>query len=250
MIRILLLFLVVFFVAAMLRLLWLRYRPPPRQLVIAAGISLGLIGLLALVASGRLHWIAAAMAMVLPLALRILGALGLSQLLRRLGGSAGPSPFPGSGSGDSGDRSSEVRSRFLHVELDHGSGHLEARILDGPHAGAAVADLSLAEQLQLLAHYRREDQDSARLLETWLDRNHGPAWRDAHSSQEDQSGSEPSREEALRILGLEGTPERREIIAAHRSLMQKFHPDHGGSEDLAARINGAKARLLSDLEAS
>lgn len=248
-IRILLLFLAVVFVGAMLRLLWLRYRPSPRQLLIVGGISLGLIGLLALVASGRLHWIAATLAMVLPVAFRILGALGLSRLLGRLGG-AGPSPFPGSASGDSGHRSSEVRSRFLHMELDHGSGELEGKILDGPHAGSTLAALSLAEQLALLAHYRREDQDSARLLETWLDRHHGPAWREAREQQPDRGGGEPSREEALRILGLEGRPDRQAIIAAHRRLMQKFHPDHGGSEDLAARINGAKARLLEDLETS
>jgi len=247
-IRILLLFLVAVFMATLLRMLWLRYQP--RQMLVAAGISLVLIGLLALVASGRLHWIAASLAMALPVVLRILGALGLSRLLRRLGGSAGPTPFPGSASGDSGDRSSEVSSRFLHMELDRRSGKLEARILEGPHAGAALADLSLAEQLELLIHYQREDQDSARLLETWLDRNHGATWREANASQADHGSSDPSRQEALRILGLKGNPDRREIITAHRRLMQKFHPDHGGSEELAAQINAAKARLLGDLEAS
>lgn len=250
----LLLFLLAVFVVALLRLLWLRYRPSARQLLIAAGVSFGLISLLALVASGRLHWIAGALAMALPLVLRILGALGLSRLLRRLGGSSGPTPFPGSGSTDSGDRSSAVSSRFLHMELDHGSGELQGRIVDGPQAGAALSDLSLAEQLELLTHYQREDPDSARLLETWLDRSHGPTWREAQAGDGNRDGrngdSDSSRREALRILGLEGRPERSAIIAAHRRLMQKFHPDHGGSEELAARINGAKQRLLADLEQS
>jgi len=258
MIRILLLFLVAVFVAALLRLLWLRYRPPPRQLLVAGGIAFGLIGLLALVATGRLHWIAAALAMGLPLAMKILGTLGLMRLMQRLGGSAGPTPFPGGGSGGGGDRSSAVTSRFLHMELDHGSGELEGRIVDGPHAGADLTDLSLAEQLELLAHYQREDQDSARLLETWLDRSHGPTWREASASgyggrdtgEHAGSHGDPSRKEALRILGLEGDPDRRAITAAHRRLMQKFHPDHGGTDELAARINAAKERLLSDLERS
>lgn len=252
-IRILLLFLVVVFVGAMLRLLWLRYRPPPRQLLITGGIALGLIGLLALVASGRLHWIAAALAAGLPIATRILGTLGVLRLLRRIGGSGGPTPFPGgdASSAGSSQRHSEVSSRFLQMELDHASGELEARILDGPHAGASLADLSLVQQIELLAHYQREDGDSARLLETWLDRKHGSGWREAKSSSHQGSvDGEMSRQQALRVLGLKGSPDRSGIVAAHRSMMQKFHPDHGGSDELAAQINAAKERLINDLDSS
>lgn len=241
-IRLLLLFLIAVFIAALLRLLWLRYRPGPRQMLLAAAISAGLIGLLGLVVTGRLHWIAAALGVGLPLAMRIFSGLGLLRLLQRLGGATGPTPFPGSGPSQ---RSSQVNSRFLEMAFDHDSGHLTGQIIDGPHAGASLADLSLAEQLQLLAHYRREDQDSARLLETFLDRSHGPVWREA-----EQEGSDPSREQALRILGLSGQPDRRTITAAHRRMMQKYHPDHGGSEDMAARINAAKQRLIKDLETS
>jgi DnaJ homolog subfamily C member 19 len=53
-----------------------------------------------------------------------------------------------------------------------------------------------------------------------------------------------SREEALAILGLEEGASREEITLKYRELIRRVHPDQGGSEDLARRINAAKATLL------
>jgi curved DNA-binding protein CbpA len=53
-----------------------------------------------------------------------------------------------------------------------------------------------------------------------------------------------SRKEALAVLGLEEDASDEDIVAAHRKLMQKLHPDRGGNDYLAAKVNQAKDLLL------
>lgn len=57
-------------------------------------------------------------------------------------------------------------------------------------------------------------------------------------------GGPMSREEALQILGLQPGATEPEIRAAHHRLMRAAHPDSGGSDWLAARINQARDVLL------
>jgi DnaJ-class molecular chaperone len=53
-----------------------------------------------------------------------------------------------------------------------------------------------------------------------------------------------AKEEAYRILGLKAGASDEDIKAAYRRLMGQMHPDHGGSDYLAAKINQAKDMLL------
>jgi len=51
-------------------------------------------------------------------------------------------------------------------------------------------------------------------------------------------------DKARRMLGVGAGASREEIIAAHRRLVAKVHPDAGGSEGLAAELNAARDTLL------
>ena len=53
-----------------------------------------------------------------------------------------------------------------------------------------------------------------------------------------------SPDEARKLLGLKPGHTKDDIIQAHRRMMQKVHPDRGGSDYLAAQINKAKETLL------
>jgi hypothetical protein len=52
------------------------------------------------------------------------------------------------------------------------------------------------------------------------------------------------RHEALNRLGLDEAADAGSIRAAHKRLMLKYHPDHGGSHQAAARLNQARDILL------
>lgn len=53
--------------------------------------------------------------------------------------------------------------------------------------------------------------------------------------------------EACDVLNVPADAGRDEIVKAHRRLIQRVHPDRGGSDELAARVNEAKEVLLSAL---
>ncbi len=224
---------------------WLRNQPPSQRkpaiikLVSVAGIAM--VVLMAL--TGRLHVLFALLVFLFPLLRRMLPSV----LAGRMSGAGkgGAKSKPGN--------QSHVSSDILEMSLDHDSGTMSGRILKGPMAGRELADLGENDFLGLLRYCRAHDEDSARLLETYLDRRFGDSWRADDEAEDDSgqagdgasAGGPLTEAEALDILGLKPGASREDIIQAHRRMMQKMHPDRGGSNYLAARINEAKERLLS-----
>jgi DnaJ domain len=145
---------------------------------------------------------------------------------------------------------STVRTAALEMELDHDTGSLEGLVLAGRHEGKMLGTMGL-EELQQLYRELPGDPESRQLLETYLD-GRFPIWRkDAEADGGEGLGVSPgsgamTKEEAYKILGLEAGAAAADVRKAHRRLMQRLHPDIGGTSFLAARINEAKDVLLSN----
>ena len=59
-----------------------------------------------------------------------------------------------------------------------------------------------------------------------------------------QTSNAMTEEESLEILGLKDDATPKQIKDAYKKLMTKVHPDHEGSEWMAAKLNQAKDLLL------
>ena len=204
-----------------------------RALLIGGGIIL----LLALI-TGRLHPLFAALAALVPLAYRAIGLYQTFSTIRgftqRMKAGASPGPTPG--------QTSEVETEFLHVRLDHDTGEMDGAVLQGRHEGRTLRELGLPELLELLDECRADRQSMA-VLEAYLDRVHED-WRGHRRPPPGRSPDGMSEDEARAVLGVGPDATREEIVQAHRRLMQRLHPDRGGSDYLAAKLNAAKDLLL------
>ena len=77
------------------------------------------------------------------------------------------------------------------------------------------------------------------LLRLWMG-------EDEHAAPADGAKEIQTRAEALEILGLKDGASEEEIKAAYKKLMQKIHPDHEGSQWMAAKLNQARDLLLKE----
>ena len=213
--------------------------------VLARGIKIG--GGIVSLAVAAFTGIRGELAVAIPLGIFGAGLLGWSPFGASLGGiGSSIGGMFGPRTARSPGQSSQVRSQFLEMTLDHDSGGLTGQVVAGPNAGHSLDEFDLPQLAAMMTGF---DAESVALLESYLDRRF-PAWRqhaqgDAAAGQGGAAaGGKMTDQEAYQILGLQPGAGRDEIGRAHRTLMKKLHPDQGGSTYLAARVNEAKDTLL------
>ncbi len=220
------------------------------KLVLYASLVLGGVLLFAILA-GKLHWGPALATMVLPFArkliggaMRVLSSLYLFNWLsgRSFAGMSGRSGFfsdPGPR-----DSTSETKTRELAMKLNHESGQMSGEVLTGNFQGRSLDSLSDHEVLEL--YELLEEEESKRLLEAYVSR-HREHLSDASSEQPaEETSRNMNTKKAAEVLGVDANASEEEVISAHRRLMQRLHPDQGGSTYLAAEINEARRVLLRE----
>lgn len=62
------------------------------------------------------------------------------------------------------------------------------------------------------------------------------------------TGRGPGLAEARALLGVHEGADAEAIRAAHRRLMARVHPDQGGTQELARKVNAARDLLISHLQ--
>ena len=213
--------------------------PPHRRkaeyIKLALAIAVGIV--LVLTITGRMHWLGIAATGLLVVARQM-----LPMLIRYFPMLA--SKLTQTASAASGGQTSTVETTLLRMQLAHENGSLEGEVLKGSFEGWRLADMDRQQLEELMTYCRREDEDSARLLESYLQQRFPGEGPFGDTQANTGTSDSMDRREALNILGLAEDASREDIIAAHRSLMQKLHPDRGGNDYLAAKINQAKDFLL------
>ena len=229
-------------VALVFFLRWYATAPPSDLLKVLkwGGLTIGGLLVLFMLLRGGFQFLWIAAAFLIPYLLRRRGMRGWAQASKPR---------------TEGQRST-VRTRFVAMELDHDTGDMDGEILEGPHRGRRLSDLDLDSLLDLLHLGYNEDSQSAQVIQSYLDRVHGDEWQErageaGSAGGGSNSGAKPgtsqmTRDEAYEVLGLQPGAGEDEIRAAHRRLIREYHPDTGGSDYLAAKINEAKELLLHD----
>lgn len=207
---------------------YLKSRPPHRRkrLLWVVGTSVVLIASVLLVAMGRMHWLGIAVAAIIPLLKSLSYWLPRAwPLLKHLGAKMEPATFTAPG---------------IKLVFHPGNGTLGGGILAGPLSGRALESLSAEQLQQQLAFFQTNDRKSARLLQAYMLKN----GLGGNENSDGKSESVLEEREAWQILGLSPGASQEDIIRAHKQLIQKLHPDRGGNDYLAAKVNAARDKLI------
>jgi len=210
---------------------YIKSKPPGerKRLLWVLGSSGLLIICVLLVATGRMHWVGVALAALIPLAKSLTyWTLRIFPFLRLMGNRMGPST---------------ISTRGLKVTFNFATGEASGEIYSGPYTGRKLTELDADQLKEQMAFFQNNDRQSSLLLQAYmLRKGMGGAFQ---SNQAGRTANEPMTEsEALQVLGLDPGASREEIIKAHKRLIQKLHPDRGGNEYLAAKVNAARDKLV------
>ena len=221
-------------VGGLLFISWCKRQPPAVRNKAIVYVAVAVI--LLLVLTGRMHWLMGLIGAGIAMFQRVMMASQLFNRFKSMSGMGGPSP----------GKSSSIETRFLRMSLDHDSGDLSGEVLIGRFKGKGLHDLEMDDLLHLLGECRAEDHQSVAVLESYLEQRFSDQWsaRAGAGTGSGPARSNMTREEAMEILGVAIDASKEDIIQAHRRLMQRLHPDRGGSTYLAAKINQAKDLLL------
>jgi hypothetical protein len=183
-----------------------------------------------LVLTGRMHWLGAGLAALVPLVRSvILWGFRAAPLMRLLGRfKSTPSQF---------------RTSSLVVTINFANGQITGEITTGNLAGKQLSELSTDEIEKLSQKLKETDKESYVLLQAYLMRIGTTDEQTANNFKSD-SYRDISKAEAYEVLGISADSSQEEVIKAHKRLMQRLHPDRGGSDYLAAKINAAKDLLI------
>lgn len=230
-------------IAAVIYILYRRAQSAPPHLrrneYIKLVLAVSVIVVIGLTLTGRMHWLGAAFTGLL-VAARQMGPtlIRLFPMLSSLGAQRANQASAG--------QSSTVATDILSMQLDHETGNLSGTVLKGAYEGWLLLEMNRTQLEELLAFCQREDTDSVQLLESYLQQRfpgEQPFGQQQSTAADSNTGM--NRKEALEVLGIDEAASEEDIVAAHRKLMQKIHPDRGGNDYLASKINQAKDFLLS-----
>ncbi len=205
-------------------------------------IGSGLIGLPFAVMAGLAPWVAAVAVWILPAIAILLDHRFFVPRAATLRDHDGPL----------------LRTQFLHVILDPDATMMDGDIIRGKFKGRQLSELSLG-QLEAVMQEAASDPDSVAILRRVLLQS--DAARDQAEERGDYRAKRRHRNtdgasgprqraramevaEACRVLGVSPDVDKAEILAAHRRLIKLVHPDKGGSDYFAAKLNEARDVLL------
>ncbi|MHC8494106.1 J domain-containing protein [Thalassospira sp. SM2505] len=254
---------------------WMSEAEPKDVRKVGLFLIVGLLILLALwlLLTGKIAAMSAALAVTSPFLVRMMKLGYLWPLFRRVFAysrrRARPGNMGGSSNGSAGSgRTSEIRTEILHMLLDLETGQMKGSVISGTYAGADLDSLGVDDLQLLFVDCCYATDQSQTVLEAYLERRpdcrgwqewsrNDTGSQDAHSGGNDRnngdrnhgnsrskSAADMSAEEARKILGVDANASREEINRAYKIQIKAVHPDHGGSDYLAAKLNTARSLLL------